>query len=176
MSANSPLLTDSSRLASQQNVNNYSTGVADHINGDWFSHVQFSVIEKNWVDSAGNTIPNSKRLRILATTSDGQDIALVIPIVPFTSGTLGNGPQITKQPVSQSVKKGGSVVFTVQAVGDPAISYLWRHNRVVIPGAVSAQLALTNVQLLSAGSYDCVVSNPFGVVTTNTVNLSVTLK
>lgn len=176
MSANTPLLTDSSRLASQQNVDNYSVGVATHINGDLANHAQVTVIDKNWVDSAGNTIPNSKRLRFLATDSDGNSIALVIPILPFTSGNLGNGPQVTKQPVSQTVKKGGSVTFTVEAIGDPALSYLWRHNRVAIPGAVSAQLALTNVQEINGGSYDCVISNPFGIVTTNQVNLSVTLK
>lgn len=176
MKANTPLLTDSSRLASEQNVENYSVGVAAHINGDWANHVQVAIIDKNWVDSAGNTIPNSKRLRILATTSAGVDIALVIPILPFSATNSGNGPQITLQPVSQSVKKGGSVTFSVQAVGDPAIAYLWRHNDVTIAGAVSAQLALTNIQPLDAGSYDCVVSNPFGILTSSAANLSVTLK
>jgi len=175
MSANTPLLTDASRLASTQNVQNYSTGVAAHINGDWGQHIQIAIIDENWVDSAGNIIPKSKRLRFLASV-DGQDVALVIPIIPFTSGSLGNGPQITSQPVSQSVKKGGSVTFSVTVTGDPVLSYQWRHNKVVIPGAISAQFAITNVQQISGGTYDCVVSNPFGVVTTNEVNLTVTLK
>lgn len=175
MSANTPLLTDSSRLASTQNVENYSTGVASHINGDWKQHVQIAIIEKNWVDSGGNTIPKSKRLRILATV-DGQEVALVLPIIPFTSGNLGNGPQITKQPISQSVKKGGSVTFSVTVVGDPVLAYQWRHNRVVIPGSVSSQLALTNIQQINGGTYDCVISNPFGIVTTVEANLTVTLK
>lgn len=173
MRANTPLLTDASRLASQQNVNNYSAGVAAHINGDWSQHVQLAVINENWVDSAGNKIPNSQRLRILATV-DGQDVALVIPIIPFTSGNTGNGPTITKQPINQSVKQGGSVIFTVAAVGDPVLTYQWRYAKGTIIGAISPQLALTNVKLSNAGQYDCVVGNPFGVVVTNEVTLSVT--
>jgi hypothetical protein len=176
MSANTPLLTDSSRLASQQNVENYSTGVANHINGDFGQHVQLAIINKNWIDSAGSTIPNSKRLRILLTKPDGTDIAVVVPIVPFSPSSSGNGPQITQQPVSQSVVKGGTVTFIVQAIGDPALTYQWRHNKVVIPGAVAAQLVLTNVQQISAGTYDCVINNPFGIVVSTEVNLSVTLK
>jgi hypothetical protein len=140
------------------------------------NHVQVAIIDKNWVDSGGNTIPNSKRLRILGTTAAGVNVALVIPILPFTAATSGNGPQITLQPVSQSVKKGGSVTFTIMAVGDPVLAYQWRHNKVIIPGAVSAQLALTNIQQIDAGTYDCVVSNSFGVVDSTVVNLSVTLK
>lgn len=175
MSANTPLLTDASRLASTQNVENYSAGVAAHINGDWAQHIQIAIIDENWVDSAGNTIPKSKRLRFLATV-DGQTVALVVPIVPFTSGSLGNGPQITSQPGSVSVKKGGSVTFVVTVVGDPVLAYQWRHNKVPIPGAISSQLALTNIQQISAGTYDCAISNPFGIVTTNEANLSVTLK
>lgn len=175
MSANTPLLTDSSRQASTQNVQNYSTGVAAHINGDFSQHIQIAIIDENWIDSGGNIIPKSKRLRFLATV-DGQDFALVIPIVPFTSGNLGNGPQITSQPNSSSVKKGGSVTFAVTVTGDPVLAYQWRHNKVVIPGAVSAQFARTNVQQLDGGTYDCVISNPFGVVTTNEATLTVTLK
>lgn len=172
MRANTPLLTDASRLASQQNVDNYSAGVAAHINGDWAQHVQFAIINENWVDSAGNTIPNSQRLRFLATV-DGQDVALVIPIVPFSAGHTGNGPQITVQPVNQSVVRGGSVTFTIQATGDPVLTYQWRYGKGPIIGAISPQLALTNIQLGSAGQYDCVVGNPFGVVTSNEVTLSV---
>lgn len=173
MRANTPLLTDSSRLASEQNVDNYSAGVAAHINGDWKQHIQIAIIDENWVDSAGNIIPNSKRLRFLATV-DGQDVALVVPIVPFAPATSGNGPQITQQPVNQTVKVGGSVIFTIQAIGDPALTYQWRYAQSAIPGAISPQLALTNVQLSNAGQYDCVVGNTFGVVISSLVTLTVT--
>jgi hypothetical protein len=175
MRADTPLLTDASRLASQQNVENYSVGVANHINGDLANHVQVVVINKNWVDSAGNSIPNSKRLRLLVTAADGTTVAVVIPIIPFTSGNVGNGPQIVTQPVGGSRKKGTSITFSIVATGQ-ALSYAWRHNQVVIPGAVSAQFVLTNIQLVNAGTYDCAVSNPFGIVVSNPVTLAVTLK
>lgn len=175
MSANTPLLTDASRLAATQNVENYSAGVATHINGDWAQHAQLSIINQSWVDSGGNTIPNSLRLRFLATV-DGQEVAMVVPIIPFTTAGQGSGPVITQQPVNQSVVKGKSIIFTVQALGAPPLSYQWRYGTAEIPGAVSPQLAITNVQLANSGQYDCVVSNPFGIVTTNTVTLTVTSK
>lgn len=174
MRSNTSLLSDSSRLASEQNAENYSEGVQQHINGDWGQHIQVTIINKNWIDSSGNTIPNSQRLRILATV-DGQDVALVVPILPFVPVNTGNGPIITKQPVNQSVVIGGSVIFSVTAIGDPALTYQWRYAKGIISGAVSPTLALTNVQIGRAGQYDCVVGNPFGTVISNEVTLTVSL-
>jgi Immunoglobulin domain len=173
MRINTPLITDSSRLAAEQNASNYSVGVANHINGDWAQHIQIQIINKNWVDSGGNTIPGSSRLRILATDGS-QDVALVIPIIPFTPpGGSGSGPQITAQPTNQSVIVGGSITFKITATGSAPLTYQWRYAKAVINGATSSQYVITNAQTSNAGNYDCVVSNNFGTVTSNEASLVV---
>lgn len=172
MSANAPLLTDASKLAAEQSVNNYSAGVAAHINGDFGKHVQLQVINKNWVDSCGNVIPGSKRLRILATV-DGVSVAVVLPLLPFTSSSVSGAPLIVKQPVSATVAHGASVSFKIGVTGAPIMRYQWRHDGVNIPGAVSAQFAVTNAIVPNAGIYDCIVKNGQGVVVSRPATLSV---
>jgi Immunoglobulin domain len=172
MSANTPLLTDASRLSTEQNVDNYSAGVAAHINGDLSRHIQIQIINQNWVDSCGNTIPNSQRLRLLGTFN-GVDVAIVLPLIPAAGAASGASPSITTQPVSQAVGIGWSIGFTVVATGAPVLRYQWRRNGVAIPGAISPQLALTNIQLNDEGAYDCVVSNSQGITFSNVANLTV---
>ena len=174
MSANTPLLTEASRLASTQDVDNYSAGVAAHINGDLSRHVQVQIINKNWVDSCGNVIPGSQRLRILGTFN-GVDVAIVLPILPATT-QAGAAPSIISQPQDRTVGLGGSVGFTVVATGAPVLRYQWRHDGVPISGAVSPQLALTNVSLNAAGAFDCVVTNSQGIVVSNAAQLTVTFQ
>jgi hypothetical protein len=173
MSANTPLLTDTSRLAAIVNAEDFAAGVANHINGDWGGHVQIQVINENWVDSGGNFIPGSQRLRILVT-QNGTNLAMVVPVIAFSAPTTGNAPAIVTQPVSQTVVHGSSAIFNVVASGSPVITYRWRFNGVVIPGAVSSQFVLGNVGTLNAGVYDCIVSNPFGFTVTAQVQLFVT--
>jgi hypothetical protein len=193
MRSNTPLLTDASRLSSEQNADNYSAGVAAHINGDWSGHIQIAIIPNNWADSGGNVIPRSHRLRFLATYGTNT-VALVIPVVPLsqtatvpTSGTnvvspvTGGGPQIITQPVSQSgISGGSSVQFSVVATGS-GLQYQWWYGKPVIGGeqrskivgAISATLVLTNVGPGASGDYYCVVSNSYGSVASSQATLSV---
>lgn len=171
--SNTPLLTDTSRLAAVINAEDFAKGVANHINGDWNQHVQMQIINQNWVDSGGNFIPGSQRLRLLLT-QNGTNYAMVVPIVPFTAPTTGVSVSITTQPTNQTVTPGGTAVFTVIAAGNPVLTYRWRFKGVVITGAVSNKLVIGNVGTINAGKYDCIVSNPFGFVITNAVQLFVT--
>ncbi len=77
---------------------------------------------------------------------------------------LNAPPQITAQPVSQSLAVGSNVVFSVAATGVPAPTYQWRKNGVNISGATSPTLALPNVKPGDSGSYSVVVANHFGAV------------
>jgi hypothetical protein len=83
-------------------------------------------------------------------------------------------PTIESQPASQSVVVGGSVLFSVTATGGEALSYIWRFNTLEIPDATNSVLEMTNVQPEQAGSYDVIVSNPDGSVTSDIATLSVT--
>jgi chitodextrinase len=83
-------------------------------------------------------------------------------------------PSITTQPVGQPVNLHGSATFTVAASGIPSPTYQWRKSGTSIIGATSASLAWSDAQMADAGSYDVVVTNDYGTVTSNPVTLSLT--
>lgn len=84
-------------------------------------------------------------------------------------------PLLTSQPLDQLAHAGQSATFFVAALGTPPLDYRWRHDGVEVAGATSATLTLTNLQPATAGSYDVVVSNAFGSVTSAVAVLSVNL-
>ena len=93
--------------------------------------------------------------------------------VNVTGGSTGTAPSITAQPASTSVTAGGSASFSVAATGSPAPAYQWQKGGTDITGATSATLSLTNVQNTDAGTYDVVVSNASGSVTSASATLTV---
>ena len=82
-------------------------------------------------------------------------------------------PTITTQPVAPIATAGGTASFSVVASGTPAPTYQWRKNGTAIPGATAATLLLNNVQAADAASYDVVVTNSAGSVTSSAVTLAV---
>jgi len=82
-------------------------------------------------------------------------------------------PTITTQPQSQTVTGGQSVSFSVLASGTAPLSYQWRKDGANIQGATSATYAIASVASSDAGSYDVVVSNSAGAVTSNPAILTV---
>ena len=85
-------------------------------------------------------------------------------------------PSILTQPVSQAVPIGGSATFSVTAIGTAPLSYAWRRNGQAISGATASAYTTNNVQLSGSGSqFTCVVSNLFGVTTSQVAVLSVVL-
>lgn len=83
-------------------------------------------------------------------------------------------PVITVQPVNRDIGAGSNTTFTVSTVGTDARAYQWRLNGTNIMGATTTSLARNNVQQWMTGSYECIVSNIHGTITTDMVNLSVT--
>ncbi|MBI5772017.1 MAG: immunoglobulin domain-containing protein, partial [Verrucomicrobia bacterium] len=82
-------------------------------------------------------------------------------------------PAITTPPGNQTVVAGTSVTFSVTATGAPAPTYQWRKGGVNIAGATNGSLTLANVQIGDAGSYDVIVSNTAGSVTSGAATLTV---
>jgi len=79
--------------------------------------------------------------------------------------TITNRPLIVSAPASQTVAVGNSGSFSASAIGIGPLTYQWRHNGANLPGKTNTILPLVNVQGSDAGSYDIVVSNPAGSVT-----------
>ena len=82
-------------------------------------------------------------------------------------------PQITQQPQSVTVPEEGIVDFSITATGT-ALSYQWRKNGAVIPGATSANYVTDPVTLADNGSeFFCEVSNTAGSVVSDPAILTV---
>ncbi len=89
-------------------------------------------------------------------------------------------PVITGQPFNQTIVAGQTATFAV-GVSGAQVSYQWRkggsnlNNAGRITGATSATLTITNIQAGDTGSYDVVVTNSTGQVTSNAATLTVSL-
>jgi sugar lactone lactonase YvrE len=86
----------------------------------------------------------------------------------------GGGAQIAlvAQPVNTGALPGGAASFSVSATGTAPISYQWRRNGVAIAGANGPVYGIGAVQASAVGSYDVVVGNWSGEVTSTKATLS----
>ena len=85
----------------------------------------------------------------------------------FTDPT--NPPAVFVQPGGQSLVAGASATLSVTAGGSGTLTYQWRSNGVNIAGATAATLTLTltNVQTAFSASYDVLVTNSLGSITSS---------
>ena len=81
-------------------------------------------------------------------------------------------PSITSQPTSQSVNQGSPASFSVTATGT-GLNFQWQLNSVNITGATSASYNLASVTTNNAGTYNVIVSNTGGSVTSSNAVLTV---
>src|SRR5213079_916978 len=83
-------------------------------------------------------------------------------------------PAITTQPVSQTVTAGQTATFSVAASGTAPLSYQWQKNGANISGATSGSYTTPATTSSDNGTtFDVVVSNSAGTVTSNTATLTV---
>ena len=100
-----------------------------------------------------------------SVTSTSATIQVVQPSVPT----------IVTAPVAQTVAAGGTAQFSVTANGSPLLTYQWQKNNANIAGANAAVYTTPVVQTTDSGStYDVVVTNSAGTVTSTAANLTVT--
>ena len=86
--------------------------------------------------------------------------------------TVLGPPAITMQPSNQTAVVAGNASFSVAAAGPLPFNYQWRFNGSSISGATLSAYALSSVQPASAGTYDVIVANNYGSVTSLTAVLS----
>ncbi len=118
---------------------------------------------------SGNTntvaIPNAQTSNSgpyeLTTTVGG----CVYPTVRSTV-TVGIPTAITVQPSNQTICNGNTVNLSVGATGS-SLTYQWRKNGVIIPGATNATYSIANAQPTDGGNYDVIVTGQCGSVTSN---------
>lgn len=90
-----------------------------------------------------------------------------------TVSTLVNPPVVVTPPASLAVPLGAPASFTVIATGTAPLTFSWRRNGVLVPGANKAVLSLVSAQESDAGSYTATVENAAGSVTTPAATLTV---
>ncbi|MBL0926755.1 MAG: immunoglobulin domain-containing protein [Phycisphaerales bacterium] len=130
----------------------------------------------------GVNIPGATAATFTIATAAGGDAGTYDCVVSNACGSvfssvatlaIGSVPSIGTQPGGSTVCEGQPASFSVAASG--ATGYQWRLNSVNIPGATSATYSIASATGGDAGSYDCVVSNACGSVTSTAATLTVNL-
>ncbi len=114
--------------------------------------------------ASGNVTLN---LAVRNAAGCGSNTTTLVPIIP-----LPLPPTIVSGPTNQTGIVGGSVTFSVSAVGTAPLTYQWRRDGVNSPGATSTNVTVA-VMPGSAGQYSVVVSNGYGVAYSSNATLTV---
>jgi uncharacterized repeat protein (TIGR03803 family) len=94
-------------------------------------------------------------------------------------GVITSPPQITVQPVSQTLQVAGTAVFSVTAVGDLPLSCQWRENGTNLmdggqfSGSSTSALTISNLVEANGGSYSVLISNAIASASSSDAILSV---
>ena len=100
-----------------------------------------------------------------SATSSSASLSVVAPTIPA----------IVTPPAAQSAAAGQSAQFSVTAAGSPLLTYQWQKNSVNIAGATGAVYTTPSLLSTDSGStFDVVVTNSAGTVTSTAARLSVT--
>jgi len=101
---------------------------------------------------------------------DGTDFEFFA--VHVAGALTSNAPTITEQPSDQIVQVGQGASFSVTADGTAPLLYQWYFNtNTVLTSGTNATYAISSVTSNDVGTYDVVVSNNFGSVTSIVANL-----
>lgn len=84
-------------------------------------------------------------------------------------------PSFLTQPAGASVAAGTPVTLRAVAAGEPAPTFQWRRNGMVIDGETGATLALGKVGAAATGTYTVVATNRAGTATSAEAVVSVTV-
>jgi hypothetical protein len=80
-------------------------------------------------------------------------------------------PAIAWQPLGGTWAEGAPVGFAVRATGVPPLAYQWRLNGKPLAGATKASYTMARAQKNAVGTYDVVVTNAAGSVTSEPARL-----
>jgi hypothetical protein len=138
--------------------------------------------QKNGANIAGAT--SSSYTTPATTTSDSGSTFVVVVSNSAGSATSNAAtltvnpapvaPTITTQPANQTVTLGQAATFSLVATGTAPLSYQWQKNGANIAGATSASYTTPTTSSSDNGStFDVIVSNSAGTVTSATATLTV---
>ncbi len=137
---------------------------ADYVNG-WIRKLEPA--NGNQVTSFATGINAPVDVKVSA---DGRlyYLAMGSGTVYAVSATGSQSPQITQQPVNQTVAAGQSATFTVTASGTSPLSYRWQRSNTNISNATTNSYTLASVTAADNGvAFRCVVTNAYGAITSS---------
>jgi hypothetical protein len=132
---------------------------------------------KNGDAISGATSATYSKADVTPDDSGSYDVVVSNVVGDQTSAaasiTVQTLPVISVQPTGGVFLAGGAGQLVVEASGGSALSYQWRKGGAAVSGATSATLAFTDLTLADAGSFDVVVTNSAGSVTSDAVEVAV---
>jgi hypothetical protein len=148
-------------------------------NGTTVASVQFNPAgytdtNMGWATHTVNVIgTGADRLSFVSTTTNPPGFGPALDGI----SVLPN-PSIAASPTSQATCSFGTATFSTTASGTGPFTYQWRKDTIAIdtianPSAATATLTLTSVGPADVASYDCIVTNACGSVTSNAATLAI---
>jgi len=132
--------------------------------------------QKDGNDIQGAT--SSSYIIDIVSTADAGDYTVVVTnsCGSVTSNvatlTVNPLPEIITQPQGGDICSGEDWTFTVVANGSN-LSYQWQHNGNNISGATTNALTISGATVNDGGTYNCLISNDCGSISTDVVTLNV---
>ncbi len=157
----------------------FNTGSGSVTSGTWSTIGSVSSAGTSITSTLGNlSVPSGKELWIrwqISRTSGSATVMALdnLNLSSLTWASASVAPSIQQQPVSLITEEGGAATFNVQATGNPTPAYQWRLNGSVLSEATNSSLVLDPVSAAQAGTYDVVVVNTAGSVTSSAASLSI---
>ncbi|HUD47027.1 MAG TPA: LamG-like jellyroll fold domain-containing protein [Candidatus Baltobacteraceae bacterium] len=111
------------------------------------------------------------------TNAGTYTVTVVNPFGPITSDptilTVYTTPHITAGPVGEIADPGASVTFTAAATGALPLTYIWLFDDAQVQSSTDTPYTVNNIQTGNAGSFNVVVSNTYGAITSSVALLKV---
>ena len=154
-----------------------------------FTDTSTGGITNRYWDFGNGTTTNTSGTTVTNTYGAGTYSVQLIVSGPLNSSTNNQPnyivvthapPLITQAPQATNVCTGGSALFSVAVTGGGVLTYQWQTNSVnlsnggIYSGATSNVLMVAAVDVTTATSYRCIISNDGGSVTSTVAGLTVT--
>jgi hypothetical protein len=125
------------------------------------------------------SVTNLTLTGVTTNGNGGYDVVVTNPYGAVTSSvatlTVVFPPSLLTSPTNQTLAVGTPLNLLVGVSGTEPLSYQWYQNTSVVSVATNANLTISSVQLTNAGNYVVVVSNPYGVLTSQVATVTVYL-
>jgi alpha-tubulin suppressor-like RCC1 family protein len=157
------------------------TSGSSPISYQWYQNTTNSHSDANAISGATNSIlplinvsANQLRYYFVIATNAGGSATSRVALLTVTNRI--EAPVIAIQPQSDSLFVGAKFVLSVTAGGVTPLTYHWSKDGALLSGETSATVGFNPFAAGDAGSYQVIVSNSFGTVTSSVATLTVSTR